>query len=101
MPKNMFDFMPPHRISIVQSRAARDIVAFREDLLRDYGLTSRQWFVLGFVCRHTGAGGVKVSDIATEADVQSTYVTGTLRKPEAKDLIKLKAAVTDGRVRII
>jgi len=101
MTKNVYDSMPPHRVSIVQSRAARNIIEFREDLLRDYGLTSPEWFVLGFVASNTSAGGVKVGDIATELDVQSTYVTGTLRKLETKDLIMLKAAPTDGRVRMI
>lgn len=92
---------PPHRISILHSRAARNIMEFREGIVREYGLSSPEWLVLGFVASNTATGGVKVGDIASELDVQSTYVTGTLRKLESKDLIKLQPGPADRRVRMI
>jgi DNA-binding MarR family transcriptional regulator len=99
--RSIFQDMPPHRIGIAQSRAARNILEFREGVLRGYGLTSPEWFVLGFVADRTTNGGVKVGDIATVLDVQSTYVTGILRKLEAKELISWQADEVDRRVRII
>jgi DNA-binding MarR family transcriptional regulator len=99
--RTIYKQIPPHRISILHSRAARNIVEFRENILRDYSLTSPEWFVLGYAASATASGGVRVGDIAAELDVQSTYVTGTLRKLEAKELIKLEAGPSDRRVRLI
>lgn len=93
--------VPQHRIAIAQTRASRNIMEHRESVLKQYDLTSPEWFVLGFVGSTTKTGGVKVSDIAAELDVQSTYVTGILRKLEAKDLIELRMGESDRRVRII
>jgi DNA-binding MarR family transcriptional regulator len=99
--RSIFQDMPPHRIGIAQSRAARNVAEFREAVLRDHGLTSPEWFVLGYVADTTAKGGIKVGDIATVLDVQSTYVTGILRKLEAKELIRWQADTGDRRVRII
>lgn len=93
--------IPQYRIAIAQTRAARNLVEWREAILRSHGLTSPEWLVLGFVGSTTKSGGVKVSQIASELDVQSTYVTGILRKLEAKELISLRAGQTDRRVRMI
>jgi len=101
MTKNADEPIPQHRIAIAQTRASRNIMEHRDSILRQYELTSPEWFVLGYVGSATKTGGVKVSDIAIELDVQSTYVTGILRKLEAKELISLRAGQTDRRVRII
>ncbi len=85
----------------MHSKALRNLLEFRETVLRQYGLTSPEWFVLGFVAASTATGGVKVGDIAAELDVQSTYVTGMLRKLEQKELIATQTDRDDRRARII
>jgi len=101
MTRNIYQDMPLHRVGIIQSRAARNILEFREGILKGYGLTSSEWFVLGYVRSQTRKGGIRVGDIATTLDVQSTYVTGILRKLEAKELVKWVTDKTDRRARII
>lgn len=99
--RNISQFMPPHQISIAQTKAARTIQEFREALLNEHGLTSPEWFVLGYAAANTKSGGIKVGVIARELGVQSTYVTGILRKLEDKKLIQLETDKQDHRARNI
>lgn len=101
MKGNIFQSMPPHRVGILQSRANRNILEFRENILREYGLSSPEWFVLGCVASEAEGLGVKVGEIATELDVQPTYVTGLLRKLKAKELVYPRTDDQDRRVRIV
>ncbi len=98
---NIYKDVSPFRLGIIQSRAARNIIAFRESVLDKYGLSAPEWFVIGYVNDHTKNGGVKVGDIASELEVQSTYATGIVRKLENKKLIQLRIGAQDRRVRMI
>ncbi|HTE21926.1 MAG TPA: MarR family transcriptional regulator [Candidatus Limnocylindria bacterium] len=101
MTRNIYQDMPLYKIGIIQSRAARNILEFREGILKGYGLSASEWYVLGYVRSQTRKGGVRVGDIATMLDVQSTYITGILRRLEAKELVRWVTDKTDRRARII
>ncbi len=101
MTRNIYQDQPAYRIGIIQSRAARNISELREAVLKGYGLTSPEWFVLGYVQSQTSKGGIRVGDIATMLDVQSTYITGILRRLEDKDLVRWVTDREDRRARII
>lgn len=101
MIRNIGQDLPPYQIAILHTRAARNITAFREKILREHNLTSPEWFVLGYVAAQTKHGGTKVGDIAAVLDVQSTYITGLLRKLETKELVRHQSSNQDRRVRIV
>lgn len=101
MGRNIFQDTPPYQVGIIQSRATRNIAEFRANILQNYNLTTPEWFVLGYVANETGRGGTKVGDIASVLDVQSTYVTGMLRKLESKDLMQTRMDKQDRRARIV
>jgi MarR family transcriptional regulator for hemolysin len=93
--------MQPHEISVVQSCATRNIVHMREKTLKGYGLTSPEWFVLGYINAQAAPDGVRVGEIAQALNVQSTYVTGTLRPLIAKGLVNVAVHPVDRRARCI
>lgn len=101
MTRNIYKNTPAFELGIIQSRAARNLLEFREGILHEFGLGSPEWFVLGYVTSKTDKGGTKVGDIAAELDVQSTYVTGVLRRLEAKDLVSSRPGNADRRVRMV
>lgn len=101
MNRNIYHHTPPYKVAVLQSRATRNVLEFRDDVLKEYGLTSPEWCVLGYVREKTEGGGVRVGDIAAMLDVQSTYITGMLRKLEAKELVQWLTDQEDRRARII
>lgn len=97
MPASIYKNITPHQLAVAHSRAARNILEFRDTILDQYNLSSPEWFVLGYAATQPSS----VGDIANALDVQSTYVTGLLRKLEAKGLIALEEGKQDRRVRLI
>lgn len=100
MPRAILKQIHPFRVSIAHSRAARNIYEFRERVLHNFDITSPEWLVLGYVSSQKRQGA-RVGDIAETLDVQSTYVTGILRKLESKKLVRARIAARDRRARII
>jgi DNA-binding MarR family transcriptional regulator len=99
--RNIYQDTPLFQVGILQTRAARNILESRQQMLADYGLMPPEWLVLGYIQNKTRGGGVRVGDIAITLDVQSTYVTGILRKLEAKELVDWAVDKTDRRARIV
>lgn len=99
MDRNMLNNVSVLDISVAQNRAARNINARRESVLRKYKINSPEYFVLCYVAEREQ--GAKVGEIAEALDVASTYVTGILRKLEAKHLTESHTPQTDRRVRWI
>lgn len=83
------------------SRAVRNMLEFRDGILKEHNLSSPEWFVLGYINAKTKQGGTRVGDVAAIMDVQSTYVTGMLRKLESKSLIDTQTDRQDRRARIV
>lgn len=100
MDRNISD-LPTYQIGILQSRANRNVQELYERILKEYDLTTPEWFVLGYVDSKTADGGVKVGGIAQELDVQSTYATALLRRLESKALVEARAGNVDRRVRLV
>lgn len=101
MTRNIYKDWPPYKVGIIQTRAARNMTEFRESMLREHELGSPEWFVLGYVASHTDNGGIKVGSIASTLDVHSTYVTGILRRLEAKKLVDVRPDTHDRRARLV
>lgn len=93
--------LQPHQIAVVQSRAVRNMTHLRERTLREHDITSPEWFVLSNVNESGRKEGLRVGDIARALDVQSTYITGTLRQLTSKKLVELTVDEEDRRARFV
>jgi DNA-binding MarR family transcriptional regulator len=99
--RNIYQNKPLFQVGILQTRAARNVLESRQTILNGYGLVPPEWLVLGYIQSKTRGKGVRVGEIAMTLDVQSTYVTGILRKLEAKDLVDWAVDEADRRARIV
>lgn len=101
MSRNIYKKSAPFQVGITMSRAVRNILEFRDGILKSHNLSSPEWFVLGYINAKTNQGGTRVGDVAAALDVQSTYVTGMLRKLEAKSLVDTRTDQYDRRARMV
>jgi len=79
--------------------AARTISNFRQDALKQFGLTQIEWLTLCIVSDATPQDGIRVTDLAKTFEVQSTYITSLLNKLRARGLIENRLDAADARVR--
>jgi len=77
------------------------MIHMREKVLRSHDIASPEWFVLSNINESGRKEGLRVGDIARALDVQSTYITGTLRQLTAKKLVQLTIDQNDRRARFV
>lgn len=73
---------------------------FFQTVLKQYGLTIIEWLVLSQVAQATKQGGIRVTDLATEFEVKTTYITSVLNGLRAKEFVETRFDENDGRVRL-
>jgi DNA-binding MarR family transcriptional regulator len=89
-----------HELSMAQMFMARNIGSFHQGALKEYGLSSIQWLVLGVIADSTARGGIRVTDLATSFDVKTTYITSVLNSLRAKKYVETRYDPQDARVRL-
>jgi len=90
-----------YELGIAQTLVARNMSNFRNDILKEYELSSAGWFVLGLVQNKTPKGGIRVTDLAAILDVKTTYITTTLNSLREKGYVDTRSDKRDARVRLV
>lgn len=73
---------------------------FYQTALKQHDLTPVEWFMLGAIQDASDDGGIRVTDLATNFDVKTTYVTSTLNNLRTKKFVKTRFDPSDARVRL-
>jgi DNA-binding MarR family transcriptional regulator len=89
-----------HELSMAQMFTSRNVGDFHQRTLKEYGLSSIQWLVLGVISGATTDGGIRVTDLATLFDVKTTYITSVLNSLRAKKYVETRYDPRDARVRL-
>ena len=92
--------LPTYRAGVAQSSAYRVLMKFTDDAVKQYGITSMQWFMIG-VIYDSGSAGVTVTDLSKLLDTNVPYVTNTLNLLESKDIIIRTAREADTRQKVV
>lgn len=95
--RNMTNNISSLDLAITQNKALRNLQQLQDRLLSGSSLRQAEWMVLAYAARQKP--GCRVGDIAAALEVQSTYITGILRRLETKKLIKVGADSKDRRAR--
>ena len=90
-----------YRTGILQARAYRNLRHFMTESLKEYGLTSTEWTMLGLISDETKNGGIRVSDVARMLDVEISFVTNTVKKLKGLKFVIKAQDEQDKRVRIL
>lgn len=97
----MFIKSKSYELGIAEMLMARQATNHRNRVLKPYGLSSVEWFVLGLIQNKSAEGGIRVTDLATILDVQTTYITATLNTLRAKGYVDALRDQSDARVRLL
>ena len=84
---------------VMQSTAHRILGRIHSDYLAQYGLTSTQWYIIGFAY-DAGAGGVRLSQLRDLLDTKMPFITMTVNHLESKGILQKLSHTDDSRVKI-
>ena len=85
-----------YQAGVVQSAAFRSLKKFTDGCLREYGLTTMQWFILGTIY-DSGDEGIRISDLSRSVDTNLPYITNTLNLLESQGAVERVESSKDGR----
>ncbi len=89
-----------YQSGIAQASAFRIVKKHTAFALREYGLTSMQWFTIGAVL-DSGKDGIRLSDLARKLDTTLAYMTTTVNLLESRSILNKKAHAKDARTKLI
>lgn len=84
---------------VMQATAHRILTRIMTEYLSQYGLTSTQWFVVGYVYE-AGERGVRLNDLMSTLDTTMPFITTTVNLLESKGFLYKVSDTTDSRVKI-
>lgn len=89
-----------YQSGVAQSSAFRVVKHHTDHLLKDFGLTSMQWFVIGTVY-DAGSQGIRISDLSHKIDTTLAYTTNTVNLLESRKILIKKQHQTDARTKLV
>jgi DNA-binding MarR family transcriptional regulator len=84
---------------VVQSAAHRLTMKIKSDFLSQYGLTTMQWFVIGFAY-DAGDAGIRLNSLMKTLDTTMPFITSLVNNLELKGYIHKTSDTTDSRIKI-
>lgn len=92
--------MKTYQLALLQSKVYRRQRSFTSHFLKEHGLTTLEWTLLGYISEESN-GEIKISSIAEAFVVEISHMTNTLNSLADKGLIKRTAHKEDQRIRLI
>lgn len=89
-----------YQSGVAQSSAFRVVKHHTAHLLKDFGLSSMQWFIIGTVL-DSGSEGIRVSDLAKKLDTTLAYMTNSINLLESREILNKKAHQYDARTKLV
>ncbi len=92
--------MKTYQLALLQSKVYRRQRSFTSRFLKEHGLTTLEWTLLGHISDESKEG-IKISSIAEVFDVEISHITNTLNSLADKGFVKRTAYKDDLRIRLI
>ncbi len=88
-----------YQSGVMQSTAHRILTRIKTEYLSQYGLTSMQWFIIGYAY-DAGSAGIRLNDLMKILDTTMPFITTTVNHLEAKGILQKVSDTSDSRVKI-
>lgn len=85
-----------YNVGVIEAAAHRALRQHKDSLLRSYGLTGVEWYIIGTVA-DAGKTGIRNTDLANVLGTTMGFLTKTVALLEAKNYIFKKANADDAR----
>jgi DNA-binding MarR family transcriptional regulator len=69
-------------------------------MLKEYSLTSMQWFVLGTIY-DAGAEGIQLTQLSAKLQTGLPFITNTINLLESKGMVERRSSQTDSRSKSV
>lgn len=89
-----------YQSGVVQSAAFRALNKFTTGILKEHGLTTMQWFIIGTIY-DAGSEGVRITDLGKKIDTRLSFLTNTVNLLESKGVLERLSHQTDSRSRLV
>lgn len=89
-----------YKVGALQAAANRSLKKHGDKLLKEYGITSMQWHIIGSVL-DAGEEGARISDLALSLDTTLPFLTNNVNLLESKGILIRKTSSSDARSRLV
>ena len=89
-----------YQSGVAQASAFRVVKHHTAHLLKDFGLSSMQWFIIG-TALDAGNEGIRLSDLARKLDTTLAYMTNSVNLLESRGILIKKAHQYDARTKLV
>lgn len=89
-----------YQVGAMQAAAHRALKKHGDELLKEYGITSMQWHIIGAVLDE-GKRGARISELATKLDTTMAFLTTNVNLLELKGALERAENEKDARSRLI
>jgi DNA-binding MarR family transcriptional regulator len=89
-----------YQAGVVQSTMSRLLKKFSDNCLKEHGITTMQWFVIGTIY-DSGKKGMRISELSDKLDTNMPYITNTMNLLESKGIVVREGSTTDNRSRLV
>lgn len=84
---------------IAQSHAFRVTKKITDDFLKDYGLTTMHWFIVGAI--FDAANGIRITDLANKVGTTIGYLTTAVNSLELRNIVIRDEHESDSRTKVL
>ncbi len=89
-----------YQAGVIQSTAFRVMNKVTATMLKDYNLSTMQWFIVGTVY-DAGDEGISITDLSRKLDTGISFLTNSINVLELKKMVVRRDHGTDSRVRLV
>lgn len=93
--ENLAD-LKTYQVGVLEAASHRALRAHKDSLLRGYGLTGVDWYLIGTVA-DAGEAGIRSTDLASTVGVTMGFLTKTVGMLDARNILQKTANAQDGR----
>lgn len=95
-PRDSIPELKTYHVGVIESAAHRALRKHKDKLLKDYGITGMQWYVIGLVA-DAGKSGIRITDLAKRLDTTLAFLTNTVNLLESKNILDRRVNKDDNR----
>lgn len=89
-----------YEAGIIQASVHRILQKACDDILRPYGITKAQWFIIGTIL-DAGDKGIRLTELAGKTDTTLAYLTNAINLLESKEFLVRQSEKVDSRAKRI
>lgn len=89
-----------YHVGVMESAAHRALRKHKDSLLKEYGITGMQWYIIGLVA-DAGHGGIRVTDLSKQLSTTLAFLTNNVNLLVSKGILDRRTNLEDNRSNFV